>query len=235
MLAPDIRTASQLLEPKPLGVRGRSFAQRYYLLAGLVLQGHVEIAAGHRLLAKALQYFPDDPELHTAFGSVVETVASLRNYELPPQSPEGARGPSRSYSAEGGDYGGVLPDATLGEAETHYEQALLFDPKLDEARLRLARVRLSNGRTAEALRDLERVATETRQPRQRYLALLFTGQARQRLGDLDGAVAAYRSCLAHGPRAQTALVALGRSLDQLGDEAGAQEALRERQRPRYPV
>lgn len=228
VLAPDIRTASQLLEPEPLGARGRSFAQRYYLLAGLVLQGHVEIAAAHRLLGEALRYFPDDPELHTAFGSVVETVASLRNYESPPGSLEGTprkpRRESRSYRAEGGDYGGVLPDASLGEAETHYEHALEFDPKLDEARLRLARARLLNGRTGEALRDLERVATEANQPRRRYLALLFTGHARQRLGDLDGAVAAYRTCVAHDPRAQTALLALGRSLDQLGDEAGAQEA-----------
>jgi tetratricopeptide (TPR) repeat protein len=234
VLAPDIRTASQFLEQKPLGLRGRTFAQRYYLLAGLVLQGHVEIADGHRMLAKALQYFPDDPELHTAFGSVVEAVASLRNYDSPPASPEGTRRESRSYSAEGGDYGGVLPDVTLREAETHYEQALAFDPTLDEARLRLARVRLLDGRTEEALRDLERVATESSQPRRRYLALLFTGHARQRLGDLEGAVAAYRSCLAHGPRAQTALLALGRSLDQLGDEAGAQEAFESAGAPDAP-
>jgi tetratricopeptide (TPR) repeat protein len=118
----------------------------------------------------------------------------------------------------------VLPDATLGEAEAHYEQALALDPSLDEARLRLARVRLLNGRAEEALRDLERVATESRQPRQRYLAWLFAGHARQTLGDLSGAVAAYRAGLAHGPRAQTALLALGRSLDQLGDGPGAQEA-----------
>ena len=224
LLAPDIWTASLLLEPGPIGARGRSFAQRCYLLAGLVLHWHLEIAEGHRLLAKALLYFPDDPELHTAIGSMIETVASLRKYELPPGSPEVLAGNSRSYLSERGGYEGVLTDATLGEAGTHYEKALVFDPTLDEARLRLAHVRLLNGRTEDALHDLERVATEARQPRQRYLAWLFAGYARQRLGDLTGAVAAYRACVAHGSRAQTALLALGRSLDQLGDKAGAQEA-----------
>jgi tetratricopeptide (TPR) repeat protein len=224
LLAPGLSTASLLLEVEPLGARGRSFAQRFYLLAGLVLQWHVEIAAGRRLLTKALRYFPGDPALHTVLGSMTETVASLRTYPLPPGSPEAMTQNPGGYSSERGGYGGVLPDATLGEAEVHYAQALLFDPKLDEARLRLAHVRLLNGRTEDALRDLERVATEARQPRQRYLARLFAGYARQRLGDLKGAVAAYRASLAHGPRAQTALLALGRSLDQLGDQAGAQEA-----------
>jgi tetratricopeptide (TPR) repeat protein len=234
LLAPSLWTASLLLDREPLGARGRSFAQRFYLLAGLVLHWHVEIAAGRRLLAKALQHVPDDPELHTAVGSLIETVASLRKYDLPPGGPEVIPGSSREYRSERGGYGGALPDATLGEAETHYEQALVFDPKLDEARLRLAHVRLLNGRTEDALRDLDRVVTEARQPRQRYLARLFAGDARQRRGDLDGAVAAYRACLAHGPRAQTAFLALGRSLDQLGDEAGAQEAFASASAPGAP-
>ncbi len=224
LLAPGFWTASPLLEGEPLGARGRSFAQRFYLLAGLVLQWHVEIAAGRRLLTKALRSFPEDPELQTALGSMIETVASLRTYASPPGSPEAVTRRSGGYSSERGGYGGVLPDATLGEAEAHYGQALLANPKLDEARLRLAHVRLLKGRTEDALRDLERVATEAGQPRQRYLARLFAGYARQRLGDVTGAVAAYRACVADGPRAQTALLALGRALDQLGDKSGSQDA-----------
>lgn len=224
-LAPGISTASLLLETEePLGARSRSFAQRFYLLAGLALHWHLEIAAGHGLLAKAIQRFPDDPELHTALGSMIETVASLRSYDVPPG---GADAPARSsggYLSERGGYGGALPGATYGQAQAHYEQALVLDPKLDEARLRLARVRLLMGRAEDALRDLERVVAEARQTRQRYLAWLFAGYGRQRLGDVTGAVAAYRACIAHGPRAQTALLALGRSLDELADEAGAQEA-----------
>ena len=224
LLAPILWTASLLVQVEPMGERGRSFAQRFYLLAGLVLQWHVEIAAGGRLLAKALESFPEDPELRTSLGSMIETVASLRTYELPPGSPEATTRNSGGYSSERGGYGGVLPHATLGEAEAHYEAALRSDPKLDEARLRLAHVRLLKGRAADALLELERVATGAAQPRQRYLARLFAGYARQRLGDVAGAAAAYRACVTHGPRAQTALLALGRSLDQLGDPLGAQDA-----------
>jgi tetratricopeptide (TPR) repeat protein len=224
LLAPSLWTASLLLEGKQLGTHGRSFAQRFYLLAGLALHWHLELADGYRLLTKALQYFPGDPELHTALGSMIQTVASLRTYAPPPGSPEAVTPSSGGYSSERGGYGGVLPGATLAEAATHYEQALVSDPGLDEARLRLAHVRLLRGRTEDALQDLDRLATEASQPRQRYLAWLFTGYARQRLGDLTGATAAYRACVVHGPRAQTALLALGRALVQLGDKAGAQEA-----------
>jgi tetratricopeptide (TPR) repeat protein len=155
---------------------------------------------------------------------MIETVASLRTYVLPPGSPEIITRNFPAYSDERGSNPGVLPGATLDAARAHYEQALVFDPKLDEARLRLGRVRLLTGGAEDALPDLQRVATEARQPRQRYLARLFVGWARERLGDLDGAVAAYHACVAQGPRAQTALLALGRSLHQLGDEPGAQQA-----------
>jgi tetratricopeptide (TPR) repeat protein len=224
LLAPGLWTASLLLERGPLGAHGRSFAQRFYLLAALALHWHLELADGYRLLTKALQYFPDDPELHTALGSMIQTVASLRTYALPPGSPEAITPSSGGYSSERGGYGGVLPGATFAEAETHYEHALVSDPGFDEARLRLAHVRLRSGRTEDALPDLERLATEASQPRQRYLARLFAGYARQRLGDVTGAVAAYRACVAHGPPAQTAFLALGHELVQLGDRAGAQEA-----------
>lgn len=118
----------------------------------------------------------------------------------------------------------MLPDATLGEAKTHYERALALDPRLHEARLRLAHVRLVEGRPADALVELEHVANEANEPRQRYLAWLFAGAARLQSGDVPGAVAALRACIASGPRAQTALLALGRALDRLGDDSGAQEA-----------
>jgi tetratricopeptide (TPR) repeat protein len=226
-LGPRLWTASALLGEAPWGGRRRSFARGFYLLAAFVLHWHVEIAAGHRLLATALRQFPDDPELHTALGSMLETVASLRTYasSSPERSPGAITSPSGGYSSETGEEAGALPGATLGEAEAHYERALTVDPGIDEGRLRLARVRLLSGRAEEALRDLERVATEASQPRHRYLAALFAGAARQQQGDVAGAVAAYRACLAQGPRAQTLLLALGHALDRLGDKPGAQEAL----------
>jgi tetratricopeptide (TPR) repeat protein len=224
LAAPDLSKASLLLDAEPLGARGRPFAPRFHLLAGLVLHWHVEIAAGHALLGRALQRFPDDPELLTALGAMLESVASLRTYPPAPGSPEAPPRGSPGYRAETGDWGGVVPGATLEAARARYERALALDPALDEARLRLARVRVLEGRAEAALPDLDRVAREARQPRQRYLARLFEGSARESLGDLAGAVAACGAGLAEGPRAQTILLALGRSLGHLGDGAGAQEA-----------
>lgn len=223
LLAPGLWAAHRVLEAEPLGAHGRSFARRFYLLAGLILHWHVEFAVGHRLLVEALRPFPDDPELLTAAGSIVETVAALREYELP-GGPDAAPRRLGGYRPEGGGHGGSLPGASLVQAEGHYERALVVAPRFDEARLRLAHVRLLQGRAEDVLGDLERLATEARQPRQRYLARLFEGRAREKLGDLAGAAAAFRACAEHGPRAQTALLALGRSLDELGDKLGAQVA-----------
>jgi hypothetical protein len=62
LLAPGLWAAHRALEAEPLGAPGRSFARRFYLLAGLILHWHVELAVGDKLLVKALQSFPDDPE-----------------------------------------------------------------------------------------------------------------------------------------------------------------------------
>jgi tetratricopeptide (TPR) repeat protein len=234
LLAPGLWTTSLLLDVQPQGPTGRAFAQEFYLLAGLILHWHVELEAGDRLLTKALRSYPENPELHTALGSLIETVASLRTYPPPPGSPESRAPEPGGYSSERGDYGGVLQGATLEQAEGHYARALAVDPTLDEARLRLAHVRLQEGRPEEALRDLAQVATQARQPRQRYLAWLFAGRAREMTGDLPGAVAAYRACVANRPRAQTGLLALARALDQAGDQPGAQQTLASVTAPRAP-
>ena len=222
-LAPELRAAAHLVGAAPLQPSNRLFARRFYLLAGLTLQGHVELEATHDLLRDGLQRIPDDPELIAALGSVIEAVASVRRYGSPMRTRSPGAGRPGEYGTERGD-GGSLPGASLRQAETHYQRALALDPRLAEARLRLGHVRLRQGRAQAALLDLERVAREADRPAQRYLARLFEGRARERLGDDAGAAAALRAAVADAPRAQTALLALGRSLDRLGDGTGAQQA-----------
>jgi hypothetical protein len=224
-LGPGLSTASLLLDAEPLGPSEAAFFRCFHLLVGLALHWHVEIAAAHGLLSKASERFPEDPDLQTALGSLVESVAALRRYDRPRGGHAGAAPASGGYASEAGGYGGVLPEVTLARAAAHYEHALVSDPRFDEARLRLARVRLLAGRVDEALPELARVATTAAEPRQRYLAALFMGHAREKRGDPAGAATAFRACLAEGLRTQTAFLALGRSLDSLGDTAGAQEAL----------
>jgi len=220
----ELQSAARLMEAAPQTARGSAFARRFYLLAGLVLHRVVELEAGHALLIQALRRQRDDPELLTALGAIIETVAALRQYDRSPDSADRGTLQHHGYSSESGG-GGALPSASLAEAEARYQQAVALDPAPAEARLRLGRVRLLQGRPSEALKDLERAATEARQPEQHYMARLFEGRAREALGDVSGAAVAYRDATAHAPHAQTALLALAHALDRLGDIAGAQGAL----------
>jgi non-ribosomal peptide synthetase component F len=56
------------------------------------------------------------------------------------------------------------------------------------------------------------------------MARLFEGRAREQLGDLHGAAAAFAEAVMLAPRAQSARVAEGRALDRLGEGARSQEA-----------
>jgi tetratricopeptide (TPR) repeat protein len=219
----EMQSAARLMKTAPSYTRGSAFGRRFYLLAGLALHCGGDLEAAHALILDALRIVEDDPELLTALGATIETVAALRQYEGSPDSARRGSQPG-GYSLETGG-GGSLGSASLGEAEARYERALALDPGLAEARLRLGRVRLLLGRPDDALQELERIATSAHEPGQRYLARLFAGRAREALGDLRGAAVAYRDAAAQVPGAQTALVALGRALDRLGDAAGAQEAL----------
>ena len=217
----ELESAVRLMQAGP---SGSAFARRFYLLAGLALHSGVELEAGYAVLVQALRLDKDDPELLTALGAITETVAALRRYDRSPDSPDRGSPQFRGYSSESGA-AGSLPSANLAEAQERYERALALDPGLAEARLRLGRVRLLRGRPDEAIAELARVASDARQPAQRYLARLFEGSAREALGDLGGAAAAYRAATQDAPRAQTGLLALGSALDRIGDATGAQEAL----------
>jgi tetratricopeptide (TPR) repeat protein len=219
----ELREAVDLVEAEQAGPQGDLFARRLCLLAALALHSQAQFEPAHGLLRRALRHHPDDAELITALGSVTETVAALRHYELPPSARQRLKLGSGEYRTEGGG-GGSLPGVSLPRAEADYQRAIALDPNLFEARLRLGRVRLSQGRAEEALPDLERVATEAPRPAQRYLARLFEGRARERLGDLKGAVDAYRAAVAQAPGAQAGVLALGRALGRAGDPAGAQLA-----------
>jgi tetratricopeptide (TPR) repeat protein len=226
----DLQSAARLMEVDWPEGGATAFARRFYLLAGLALHRGVELQAGYALLVQALRLDKDDPELITALGAITETVAALRQYERSPDSRDRSIARLGGYASEDGS-GGSVPSASLSEAEARYEQAVALDPGLAEARLRLGRVRLLSGHAKEALPDFEWVAAEARRAGQRYLARLFEGRAREKLGDLAGAADAYRAATVFAPRAQTGLVALGRALGRLGDTAGALEALERASQP----
>jgi hypothetical protein len=214
--------AARLVEAAP-PTRDRAFERRFYLLAGLALHAGGDLQPGYTLVQKGLGIVPGDPELLTAQAAMIETVAALRRYDPSPDA-HGREPPPGGYGTEIGN-AGRLPNASLAEAATRYEEALALAPDLYEARLRLGRVRLLQGRPHDALPELDRVAADARQPGQRYLASLFAGRAWESRGDLQRAAAAYRAAAGQVPAAQSGLIALARALDRLGDAAGSQDTL----------
>jgi len=203
-----------------------SFTQRFYLVAGLMLHGMADLAGAYEMLSEGRRHTEDDAELLLALGAVSETIAALRKYELPeePRRQAGSRDePQFVIEGELGE-GGRLPRTDLADAQALYTKALRRDSGLLEARLRLGRVLLLRGRPREALPELERVGRESPRPSQCYMAWLFEGRTRERLGDLQGAATAFAAAVERVPQGQSALVALGRALDRLGEGTRAQDA-----------
>ena len=74
--------------------------------------------------------------------------------------------------------GGRLPRTDLADAQAALTEALQRDPSLLEARLRLGRVLLLRGKPHDALPELERIARESSNPAQIYMAKMSEGRCR---------------------------------------------------------
>lgn len=230
----EVHAASRLVRLLPIR-RGcaecDTFARRFAQVAVMNLRWWAHIELAHDLATQGVKDFPQDSELRTALGSIVELAASLRTYEPSPTSKSRGRAavgfPTYTVESDAGvpPREGRLPPASLAEAEHHYVRALENDPENHEARLRLGNVRVLRDRAAEALADLDRVARESPLASQRYLARLFEGRGREQTGDIEGAARAYSQAVEIDPLAQTGQLALGRALDLLGEKERAQEAL----------
>jgi tetratricopeptide (TPR) repeat protein len=228
----EVHAASRLVRLLPVR-RGCSecdaFVRPFAIVAVTCLRSWSHIEPAHELAVLGVKDFPQEAELWLALGSIKETVASLRSYEPSPDAAKRGRLPlaSGTYTVEGHVWGplhGRLPPGSFAEAERYYIEALRIDPDRREARLRLGNVRVLQDRAAEGVADLERVALESPLAWERYLARLFEGRGRERLGDIEGAIAAYSAAVEAVPFAQTGALALGRALDLAGERTRAQEA-----------
>ncbi len=190
----------ELLERHPERI---DFARRWRLALGSQLMGWRDVRA-RRLFEEGLRLSPRDPALHLAVGETAEAQAAfLEERQLERQR-----------------------QAQLGEAESHYRQALAGDPVLEEARLHLGRVLMESGRAGEAQALLQGLTATSRSSGVLYLAQLFLGRIHQDAGRLDEAARSYRQAVALDPRSQAANLALGQALEALGLADEAAEAWR---------
>jgi tetratricopeptide (TPR) repeat protein len=222
----ELHAAARLVRAARSAESQAAFARRFYVVAGLMLHETGDLGGAHDMLSEGRRDAEEDGELLLALGSVTETIASLRQYELPEAAgsrPAYVRDELR-FTIEGeGDESRRLPHVSLADAQALYVRALQADPSLLEARLHLGRVLLLREQPQEALGELERVWQSSPRPEQYYMARLVEGRARERLEDPRGAATALSAAAERMPRAQSALVALGRSLDRLGERTRAQE------------
>jgi tetratricopeptide (TPR) repeat protein len=223
-----LASGSRLVRSLPGGVGLDAFTARFHTVAGLMLHFMGDLAAAYDVLSEGRRRAGDDADLLVALGAVVETAAALRTYAIPDARPtrlsRGSRDEPR-FTIEGEEgAGGLLPRTKLADAQAAFRKALERQPDHLEARLRLGRVLLLRGKVRDALTELERVGRESPSPARGYLARMFEGRCRERLGDVPGAAAAYAAALDRAPGAEAGLLALGRVFDRLGEARRAQRA-----------
>lgn len=126
--------------------------------------------------------------------------------------------------------GGVRFDVSsarthLRNAEELFRKALDADPRMVEARIRLARVRADLGRHEEAARLLTEAAPFATDPVMAYYLRLFLGESAVAIGQQDVAQTSFQHAAELFPSAQTPRVALSQLARSLGNGAGAHAAL----------
>ena len=111
------------------------------------------------------------------------------------------------------------------EAQRTFEQALLADPELHEARLRLGRVLMRLGKTDAARGCFEAVLLKDAEDAVAFLARMFLGRIDEDAGRLGEAEKQYVAALELKPSSQPATVAVSHVRQQQGNAEGAREVL----------
>ena len=170
-----------------------------------------DYASANLHIARARLLFPDDPAIlfergyyHEAFASPFMRTAALES---------------------GIDVRSARAD--LDEADDLYGRAIRGDPRFAEARMRRGHVLGLLGRHLDAAEELRLALLSLDGSKDRYYAELFLGHAEESLGNRAAAREHYGQAAALYPRAQSPLLALAVLARQLGDRAGAQDAMRQ--------
>ena len=111
------------------------------------------------------------------------------------------------------------------EATRQYRQALVIDPSLAEARLRLGRTLQRSGEPNGASEELRRVVDQGGGGPTEALAHLFLGELLERRGETEEAAREYRKALEQDSTLQQAGLAVAAILWRGGDRTGAVEVL----------
>jgi tetratricopeptide (TPR) repeat protein len=187
-----------------------TFCRRLHLLVGFVDQRHSDLAAARVSIDAAVRCSPDDALSLTALGRIDETEAAQA---MPGLTALGGGGGEKDLEAGG--------SAQLASAARLYRRAIVADPSLPEAHLRLGRILQLQGRRPEAVRELVEVAERSSDRDHVYLANLLLGALHEAGEETSQALACYEAAVAADPEGPTAKLALGHALHRLGRTAEA--------------
>jgi len=200
----------------------------WQLVAAGWQQGRWQLDAAGALFTDLLEAAPGDAEVRLAAGMYEEARHADESRVMTQYGRL-----SRSPTARGlGDERSVVrmrDEARvrqhLVDAAGHYRQALVADPGLHEARVRLARVEMLRGNAAGADVLLREAREGSREPLVLYLAELFTARRAEASDDLDAAVSAYERARTQLPGAQAARMGLAHAFEQSGRAGDARAVL----------
>lgn len=164
--------------------------------------------------SRALDLFPDDPDVLFFVASVHEYYAGVRTQSVMRTM---KRPPDVTFD--------ILEEgAELRLAERLYKRTLDRKPTFIEARIRLGRVLGRRGRHEEAIGQLRQGRT-AEEPLLQFYAHLFLGSEFEALGNGAEARQSYERAAELAPTAQSPLLGLSRVADQSGDRAGARQLI----------
>ncbi len=190
-------------------------SQLITLLSVWLLQLRGDLAQIQAPLARAQQRFAQDPLVALALGSLHEAHAAPNALV---EASVGRQGNLEKWRQEERAF-------RLAQALVAYRQAVVLDPTLAEAHLRLGHVLLLTGKVDDADAAFARASTETADRRWRYLAEMLRADAADARGDRAGARQRYQAALAAWPDAQSPVLALSRIEASSGEWTEAQARL----------
>jgi Tfp pilus assembly protein PilF len=177
------------------------------------------LAAGNPATARAfaedaLRRAPASPDAQLIFGAVAEGLDGTERNRRHEAAAKGWRAEARLAFAT----------AISSEADA------LADPRLPpqpspaglEARLRLGRMALDDGRLADARRWLEEVDAKSGDGRQRHLAWLLLGRVAEREARTDEAIGFFRRALEACPTSQVTVLAWAHAVERSSGPAPAE-------------
>jgi tetratricopeptide (TPR) repeat protein len=188
--------------------------RQWYCATSAWMQSRESYETDH--LDRALEIFPADPDILFLAGTLHESYAAAR-----------IQAAIRSVTLPDGVSFALGSDhAELRKAEGLLRRVVAAKPDFSEARVRLGHVLLRLGKPADAAKELTQAIDTIDDPLLGYYAGLFSGAAREALGDLAAAEASYLRAAELQPRAQSTHFALSALARRRGDRNGALREMR---------